>query len=170
MNDPKRQARSLLRELGVQGAPVDVTEVARRLGVEVAARPVEDSVSGVLVVRGRRGAIGVNRNHHPHRQRFTVAHELGHFLLHRDAGSVFVDSTLTFYRDRRSADGVYLQEMEANTFAAELLMPEERVREELDRDEIDVHDEVALGKLAARFDVSRQALTIRLVRLGLIVG
>lgn len=162
------RARSLLAEVGVDDLPVDVVEVARRLGIPVVADPLEDSISAVLVVRAGRAAIGVNENHHPHRQRFSIAHELGHYLLHRDAANVFVDGSLTFFRDEHSADGVYRQEIEANAFAAELLMPVALVRSEVQRCSVDVHDDGAVAQLATKFKVSQQALMIRLVRLGLV--
>jgi len=162
------RAEQVLRETNVQGAPIDVIKIAERLGVSVIAQPLEDAISGMLVVRNEHAAIGVNEDHHAHRQRFTIAHELGHYLLHRDTAKLFVDSTLTFYRDSSSADGVYQQEIEANAFAAALLMPAAVLEKALDGHEIDLYDERTVWKLATTFGVSQQALTIRLVKLGLV--
>lgn len=165
-----RKAQSILRQFGAGTVPVDVNEIAQKLDISIFFEPLEESISGMLVIRQGRAAIGVNESHHPHRQRFTIAHELGHFLLHQEATKVFVDSTLTFYRDERSSDGIYQQEIEANTFAAELLLPEQAVRAAFSQSNIDIFDDVAIARLAARFDVSAQALMIRLVRLNLITG
>jgi len=168
ISEVQRRSRALVHEMGIEELPVDILDVATRLGITVVTKPLEEDISAVLVLNGHRAAIGVNENHHLHRQRFSIAHELAHYMLHRDAANVFVDSTLTFYRDGRSAEGVYEQEIEANAFAAELLMPAELVRYEVKRSEVDIHDDVAIARLAARFKVSQQALMIRLVRMGLI--
>jgi Zn-dependent peptidase ImmA (M78 family) len=122
----------------------------------------------MLVVKGEHAIIGVNEAHHLNRQRFTLAHELGHFLLHHSASSVFIDASPVFFRDETSSDGSKLQEIEANTFAAELLMPEELLRKFINNQPLDAFDERAVRRLAAQFGVSAQALTIRLTRLGLI--
>jgi Zn-dependent peptidase ImmA (M78 family) len=163
----RRRAQALLRRLGSGDLPVDVRALAAELGVTVVSQPLEATVSGVLVLRNGYAAIGVNDGHHPRRQRFTIAHELGHFVLHREADRLFVDESLTFYRDQQSAEGLYEREIAANAFAAELLMPEVSLRAILGDRPIDLHDDTAIQHLAARFDVSVQALTIRLVNLGL---
>lgn len=164
----EQRSAQLLRDASVSAVPVDVLAIARYLEIGVVAQPLEDAVSGMLIVRSGRAAIGVNEEHHPHRQRFTIAHEIGHYLLHRETGNLFVDSTLTFYRDDSSADGVYQQEIEANAFAAALLMPAGILKKALDDREIDLYDERTVWKLASTFGVSQQALTIRLVKLGLV--
>ena len=59
------------------------------------------------------------------------------------------------------------QEIAANAFAAELLMPEDAVREYVGDRLVDVYDDATIRRLAARFGMSVQAITIRLIRLGL---
>ncbi len=166
--DPVVVARALLRKLGGE-VPVDPYDAAARHGIEIIERDLEESVSGMLVWRGDRAVIGVNRRHHPNRRRFTVAHELGHYLLHRELASVFVDGPGVLYRDL-SSEGSRQQEIDANRFAAEFLLPEAAVRECLGEQSVDAHDEITIRALAERFRVSPQALTIRLTRLGLITG
>ncbi len=68
------------------------------------------------------------------RQRFTIAHELGHFFLHRASSTVFVDAAPIFFRDESSSNGSQREEIEANAFAAELLMPEDAIRQRLTYD------------------------------------
>ena len=168
---PRREAvtkaRRVLDELGYS-IPVDVEAIAMAQGVAIYRQDLEDSVSGVLVVKNGRGVIGVNEGHHPNRQRFSIAHELGHYLLHPDAGSVFVDRSPVFFRDKTSSEGVEEQEIDANAFAAELLMPEEDLKAQLDGRPIDAFDDVSVRRLATRFGVSAQALTIRLTNLDLV--
>lgn len=166
----RRRAQSLLREVGIHQVPVDVFAVTTHLGLDVLAEALDSSTSGVLVVGVEHAVIGVNQHHHRRRQRFTIAHELAHYVLHRHASNVFVDSTLTFHRNKTSAEGVDRQEVEANAFAAELLMPEGLLKQYWEAQQLDLYDDVALARLAARFDVSEQALTIRLMNLRLVEG
>lgn len=167
--DPIGVARVVLRKLACE-VPVDPYDAAARHGIEIVERDLEESVSGMLVWRGNRAVIGVNRRHHPNRRRFTVAHELGHYLLHRELASVFVDGPGVLYRDLSSSEDSRQQEIDANRFAAEFLLPEAAVRECLGEQSVDAHDEITIRALAERFRVSPQALTIRLTRLGLITG
>jgi len=147
-------------------------QIAQAFGVTVQRQDLEEEVSGILVVKGERVVIAINGDHHPHRQRFTIAHELGHYLLHREASSVFIDVTTVFFRDQRSSEGTEWQEIEANAFAAELLMPmaalTETLREQVGNHLLNELDDVIIRRLAAQFSVSIQAITVRLARLGLI--
>src|SRR5687768_16909947 len=108
-------ADRLREEYGSERPPVDVLRMTKGLGIDVVVAPLEEAVSGLLVIRKDHATIGVNELHHRHRRRFSIAHELGHYLLHRYSANVFVDSTLTFYRDQKSADGTHRQEIEANS-------------------------------------------------------
>jgi Zn-dependent peptidase ImmA (M78 family) len=164
------RAETLLKELGLFSAPVHVDRVAARLGVHVERTEFGDDVSGVLVVEDGRGVIGVNAAHAPTRQRFTIAHEIAHYVLHRDQLPVFIDKGLRQYlavfRDGSSSTGEHRREREANGFAAALLMPASLVRDEIARLRLDIEDEEAVDALATRFRVSRQAMSFRLVNLA----
>lgn len=164
------EARALLERFGSATPPVLVDVIARALGVELRYQPLEAHVSGVLVRRGGSVVIGVNSRHHPNRQRFTIAHELGHHLLHPDAPTVFVDGAFVHFRGDDITAPSDARELEANAFAAALLMPEPHIRRDLRGQYIDAFDEAAVRGLAGRYGVSQQALTIRLMRLGLIGG
>ena len=161
----KDLARQLLDTVGYE-MPVDAARIAENRGLVIRSQPLEDTVSGMLVIKDGRTIIGINESHHPNRQRFSIAHELGHYLLHREQSSVFIDAV--YYRDQTSSEGSRAQEIEANAFAAELLMPERVVREHFERQDMDMVDDVAIRRLASRWEVSAQALTIRLTSLGLI--
>ena len=150
--------------------PIDIQAIIQAHKIAIRKQPLEDAVSGILVVKNGHATIGVNESHHPNRQRFTLAHELGHFLLHGDSSSVFIDASPVFYRDETSSEGSKLLEIEANAFAAELLMPESMLRKVTTNQPLDAFDEGAVRRLAAQFGVSTQAITIRLTRLGLING
>jgi Zn-dependent peptidase ImmA (M78 family) len=131
-----------------------------------------DDVSGLLVVQDDHGVIGVSASQAPARQRFTIAHELGHFLLHREVMPVFIDKQffkpyLAAFRDSASSKGEDRIEREANSFAAALLMPAAMVRKAIAQLEVDVADEDAIDELAKQFQVSRQAMTFRIANLGI---
>ena len=130
---------------------------------------MEDLVSGLLVIKGDVVTLGVNKNHHPNRQRFTIAHELGHFFLHRQNSNIFVDDEpVVLFRDHTAAEGTKNQEIEANAFAASLLMPESIIREQLAQQPIDAFDDTSMKQLAAQFGVSVRAMIIRLTKLQLL--
>jgi Zn-dependent peptidase ImmA (M78 family) len=169
----------LLTRHAVRSAPVPVEQLGRALGVEIRLAPTEEPLSGFLLRedQAHRAIIGVNQAQHRHRQRFTIAHELGHFLLH--AGQdLYVDghaeSGLKMSRrDEAASAGTNVEEIEANAFAAELLMPatflQADLAEAIPRDRLDEEGlDRLLDQLAATYEVSKQALTYRLVNLGYI--
>jgi Zn-dependent peptidase ImmA (M78 family) len=144
------------------GAKVDVNGIAEALGVTVLHHDLGDDVSGMLIAKKERAVIVVNSMHHANRQRFSLAHELGHYVLHRQK------EPEVFHRDEVSALGTSRLEIEANTFAAELLMPEEDIRDWAESDDLDLLDDQAITEKAGELGVSVQALSIRLDRLGLL--
>lgn len=133
--------------------PVKVGELARALGLEVVVAPLPLNISGSIEPRGDSFVVKVNRYEAKARQRFTIAHEIAHFLLHRDRISGgLVDSVL--YRSKLASR----LETEANRLAADIIMPRDAIADllssETDQDRVD--------QLAERFNVSRQAAEIRL--------
>jgi len=167
-NEIQKEARTLLENFNLQNTPVDVLALANKLGVRVIFQDLDDDISGLLVIKDNRPTIGINDAHHPNRQRFTLAHELGHYVLHKKFDDLFIDSKLIYYRDKSSSDGVQQREAEANSFAAEVLMPTALIRKYLKEKEPDLSDEFATQRMASTFGVSEQALTIRLTRLSLL--
>jgi len=154
--------------------PVQVEAAAEQLGLRVESAALGDDVSGVLVLHGANATIGYNEDHHKVRQRFSIAHELGHYYLHAKEAhksGLFIDRVrqTEFRRDASSSTGQRAQEVEANRFAAALLMPERLVRDAVAEygSHIDEGDEDVLAELAARFEVSTQAMSVRLAALGL---
>lgn len=165
-------ALDLLERLGIQRLPVPIEVIAQRLGLEVERAILGDDVSGLLVVQDGRGVIGVSVQHPPTRQRFTIAHEIGHFLLHKDIMPVFIDKQFlqpyfTAFRDSTSSTGENKREREANSFAAALLMPPRLVLDAIATLQTDITDDDAVEDLAKRFQVSRQAMAFRLANLAL---
>jgi len=127
---------------GGLAAPVPVRELARWLGYSVVELyAVPDEFSALVSIRDK--LIGVNGKHHPHRQRFSVCHEIGHILLNHPPES------------RCTSKEVKVFNAEADVCAGELLMPEALLTPLLQR-QLDVKE------LITRFDVSREALLRRL--------
>lgn len=165
-----RAERGAERLLGSRNptVPVDVHAIAQGLGIRVVSEDLPENVSGVLLAEKDPPIIAVSQADHWHRRRFSVAHELGHFLLHRNSATLFVDANPVFFRDERSSQGADWQEIEANAFAAALLMPAEAIRRHLTEQPLDPLDDAGLGRLAQAFDVSSQAMAIRLAILNLV--
>ncbi len=169
----RNQTSELLAKFHVSAPPVPVDKIAERLGIHVVGRPAEDDISGFLL-RDRQGqvVIGVNDQHHPNRQRFTIGHEIGHFLLHKGE-DLHVDETGSGYeirlRQGHSADATDVDELEANLFSAELLMPADFLERDLaSLAPVCLADDDKIKQLAAKYKVSAQALTLRLTHLGYI--
>lgn len=168
----RRAAERLLAKLGVDGVPVNVGQIAKRVGLRVAYVDLADDVSALLVTDKDKTAVGVNANHSRTRQRFSLAHEIGHFVLGHQfelGEHVHVDSGRRISaRSTLASAGLDSKEIEANQFAAELLMPTKLVR--MHAAEFAGHPllENEVEALARRFNVSRHAMTIQLSHLGLV--
>lgn len=163
----RKEARELLAEFDIQKPPVPVQNLARGCGARIVLVPGnDDNIDGFLYRDEDEVVIGVNRDRAAVRRRFTVAHELGHLRLH-EQGQIHVDRGFRVrLRSGVSSEGTDWDEMEANRFAAELLMPIDFLRDDLKGQEFDLADDNELRSLARRYGVSTQALAIRLNGLG----
>jgi Zn-dependent peptidase ImmA (M78 family) len=159
---------SLLAEGKVTGPIIDVRALAKLKGAQVVEEPIaREDFSGFLFhPPDAPPVIGVNARHAITRKRFTIAHELGHLLLHPMAG-VHVDRAMLQMRDSKASEGTDCNEIEANRFAAELLMPHYFLETDVrTMTRIHADDEKAIGILAKKYGVSPQAMTIRLASLN----
>lgn len=153
-------ADTVRRELwGARPLPVDPVQIARRLGVRVQVARL-GSISGEIEKRRDADAvISINFDEAPTRQRFTCAHELGHYIKRTEENP---DDDFEFRdnRDAMSSAGTDEDEIYANRFAAALLMPEREVRTQ--------HTQrTPLWLMAKQFGVSTEAMGHRLKTLGL---
>ena len=168
---PQIAASTLLADTDVFAVPVDVNLVAQRAGIQVVRQNFEDGeVSGMLLREdGKRPIIGVNASQAETRQRFTLAHELGHWRLHPGRLLIFDRPVRINRRDNVSSMATDREEIEANAFAANLLMPEQEIYAHLRRLPIAMRhnsDKCTLW-LAEKFNVSQAAMGFRLINLGL---
>jgi Zn-dependent peptidase ImmA (M78 family) len=143
--------------------PVNVYKLCDVLGIEIHVRDMSEvenqkghETSGALGVNGDEKVIFINASDVRERQRFTIAHELGHYFMHVDKNSDPDYVSVSFRLDRNP------KEREADWFAAELLMPEERVRKEHGGNKA-----TSLSRMARKFDVSTVAMSYKLDLLGL---
>ena len=140
-------------ELGVSPPPpVDVVKIARDWGLAVDYVQRPRGLHGKVMAT--RAVIEVAANDHPHRRRFTLAHEVGHYILAHNP--VFTEAESYELVDPR-----HINESEANYFAAVLLIPEDWVRE-------DWKNLRNASRIADLYDVSGESMWIRLEELGLI--
>jgi len=169
----EERAEKTLRDTDTYRAPVAIDMVAQRLNLTMEAAALGENVSGMIVIQGERGAIGYNSAHARVRQRFTISHEIAHYLLHRKKtgkAQLFIDRHVTFRRDENSSTGVDQDEVEveASQLAAALLMPRDLLQQEIKRHDLDLDDEEAISLLATRFHVSSAAISIRLANLRML--
>lgn len=148
-------------------APVRLEAIFADLGIDYRETGIRSGESGWIERVGDRFNVVVNADDPAPRRRFTAAHELAHYLLHRDLMEADGD------RMKRHTDRLYgaaednpnspfkrHHEVQANRLAAQIIMPGKLVREEFGKN-------AHVAALAERFGVSNQAMEIRLKTLGL---
>lgn len=161
----REAARTVLRDFGVKAVPVPVERIIKSRNIILQYAPLEESLSGMAYIKDGVGIIGINALHHPNRQRFSAAHELGHHELHAPEieKAIHVDKEFrVLLRDNISSQGVDPLEIEANAFASELLMPSEFLVSALDAGGLDIEDDAGIEALARKFRVSASAMRFRL--------
>lgn len=164
----EKAAQDLISRFAITTLPVPVEDIAARLGAKLVHERLDSTISGLLLREGGAKLIAVNSEHHPRRRRFTVAHELGHLQMHE--GDYIVDSTVRVNRrDTLSSMASDREEIEANAFAAALLMPTALVKQSLElvRDSQIANPARVAEALAEQFGVSAEAMGYRLINLGL---
>jgi len=160
---PEQAAARLLDTYWGDTIPVDPARIARALDLRVMDVYLGDHLDGALVKEpDAEPSIALNAEHHPNRKRFTLAHEIGHYVKRGQAvePAEFEDYEYIDRRDGGSSTGTQEEEIYANRFAAALLMPEDALRT-FHRRGWNVND------MARRFGVSRAALENRLKNLQL---
>ncbi len=164
----EQAAAKVLARFGIAGPPVPVDNLAEQLGVTVLEERLERDVSGILYRQDDGiSVIAVNATHAPVRRRFSIAHEIGH--LHMHAGRpIIVDHLVrgrVNMRDERSSLATSREEIEANGFAAALLMPTDWISADVEGS-LGENAGRTIETLAKRYNVSVQAMELRLLNLG----
>lgn len=151
-------ARDLLEVYAIGSPPIPIIGLAQAMGVEVYYRHGAPW-DGMLSIAPDESAarIFVKKEASETRQRFTVAHELAHLVLH-PGQNVYRDTSYLSYENQMERQ----RETEANRYAAELLMPDWMVEFAFDRMGL------SPARLARLFNVSPEAMNYRLVELRII--
>lgn len=138
--------------------PVPIDAIIRDIGLPLSYEPMDENISGYIERRDGGYRIVVNSTHAPTRRRFTAAHELGHYIYHRELLGEGVGDNRSYRTDgtdRPNANIRPVHERQANSFAANVLMPRHRLS--------DVAGQSTVA-LAQQFKVSPEAMRIRLGR------
>lgn len=168
------KAEQFCRDNGISEYPVSIVNVCNNLGLKVFEQYMDTGISGLLVVDQKywekynaNQFIVVNLIEPADRRRFTIAHELAHYVLHKK------DNTIYAHRDIN--DGIKKKsqiESEADYFASNILMPEVLVRERASHIEGEAGGSVPffimIQEIADSFLVSKAAAEVRLKQLNLI--
>lgn len=147
--------------------PVDVIKIANSNDIKVYEGDLDKKISGAIRYKKDENEfeILVNKNDMKSRQRFTVAHELGHYFLHRDFlkdEEIHIDIMYrSINNDKVNLEEIKRREKEVDYFAGALLMNRTLLEK--------MHKEnSSIKELAEIFDVSISAMTVRLDILGLL--
>lgn len=143
---------------GIATQPLDIESLIKKLNIQIIREEGDESFSGCIEKRTDGYFIIVNKYHHPRRIRFTLAHELAHYFLHRNQLDLIGREEILM-RESRALSKV---EREANDFAAALLMPQDKFFSALSSG----HN--STSTLADFFQVSIPAVKYRAMELGLI--
>ena len=165
------QTKSAIKRIEprLKSAPIPLDMVARDLGlfIEMNAN-LPDSISGEIECNEGQYTVRSSNSEHLYRQRFTIAHEIGHFVLHRSLIGNGIDDDKMYRSEAKvgnyaNTDIKSVHERQANAFAAKLLMPRELLEMEIDA----AAGRVSLSDLYKKFQVSPSAMRWRLKNLGL---
>ena len=157
-----RVAQKLLIDAEQANPPIDINVILQSLGINLLPYDFPEKVSAVLLKDHNMLVVGVNKTHHPNRQRFSIAHEIGHYSLghYRD---IFIDMEAISQGRFDICDEQHnkVQEQEANHFAGELLIPSSMLKK-------DFSDMGNVDQIARAYRVSKEALWIKLLKLKLV--
>lgn len=161
------KVNSILSTLAERKLPIKIEEIAKSRGLKVIPYPLGDDVSGLLSIEDGIGTIGYNQTEPKVRRRFTIAHELGHYELHKDKSHLFVDKQFIYRSQNSGGNPININmEQEANYFASAILIPTDLLRIEIKNVNLDLGSEEAIKELAKKFEVSTTAMSVRISSLG----
>lgn len=173
-SEVKKIAEEFCEKNSINSYPVEIVRICKENGLTVFEEYMDADVSGLIVVDEKEWPkyetnqfIIVNLTESAVRRRFTIAHELAHFILHRNGNSLYAHRDMV-------ADGTVKKsvEQEANYFAANVLMPEKLIKEKVEELKDSVWGKlpnfVLIKEIADYFVVSEAAAEVRLKQLDII--
>jgi Zn-dependent peptidase ImmA (M78 family) len=148
----RKMASKVLKESRIDTPPVDLVAILRIHGIEYEeVEDFPDSVDALIIEDDAKVYAAVNSRHHLHRRRFSLAHELGHYFLHKDGK---FEEPITIDSPPSEEDGFGSKdpaEIEADLFAGQLLVPLEMLK---------LHVKKGIPELSKIFLVSEQVVSI----------
>ena len=144
-----------LKEYSINDFPFNIVEFVQGLGIKIKYDDLPNNISGMLTKEDNAYVIVVEKKHPANRQRFTIAHELAHYFLHKNVKEKFEDAV--FFRGS-ATDSI---EFQANLFAGEILMPKEEFLAQIENGKSKIEE------LAEYFGVSTLAIRVRAKQLNL---
>jgi len=159
MKIAEESAENILVKLKSGLVPIDVAEIANKLGILIRyAKSAE--FSGLLYRKDGEAYMAINSSESLVRQRFTIAHEIGHFLLHPKK------NTFVEFRDNGTAKPRTFKEIQANQFAAALLMPRKNLLKDIENYRETGITDTVIHSLAEKYQVSEESMNYRLRNLN----
>ena len=155
MNTEER-ADEILNKYGGGNLPINVLEIAKKANVLIKYAP-STKFSGLLYRKDSNAFMAISSSESNVRQRFTIAHELGHFFLHPQK------DTFVEFRDNEKNIVRGVKEAQANKFAAALLMPRKFIEKDVQSFKETGITKSATEFLAKKYHVSEEAMTYRLM-------
>lgn len=173
-SEVKKQAEEFCEKNGINSYPVEIVRICNQNGLKVFEEYLKPDVSGLIVVDEKNWEkynssqfIIVNLAESAVRRRFTIAHELAHYILHRNGNKLYAHRDMAIEENSRKSI-----EQEANYFAANILMPERLVKEKVEALKTELWGKmpkfVLVREIADHFVVSESAAEVRLKQLDLI--
>lgn len=169
LNEMPEIAQQILDELGINEIPVPIVAIMKSLNFQVILGELEDEISGIIGIDEtlRKNydsdkVIAVNNKDNAGHQRFTMAHELAHYLFDFD-----VSKNIIYYNTYNTKENDSNIERRANFFAANLLMPEKIFKKEFQRVVVKSNLYVTVERLSDLFQVSGEAVRRRINELSL---
>ena len=155
----REKANNIIEMYRIDEAPIDIFEIAEKLGFVVDKIELPNEIPAKIEAHEDIKVIFVNSKHPLIKQRFSVGHELGHYLSGHENFNVDIRSMAD--PNKKYLNPQYQQEYEADDFAAEILMPKSILKKDV------LENQLSLSELVEKYEVSEQAMIIQLVNLKL---
>lgn len=164
----EKRALQILNNFSIKQPPILLDKILSIYSISLGEAP-SNEYSGFLIRKKRSALIGINSNDTYARQRFTIAHELAHFLLEKTKDTFVDEHSKISHRSYSHEKGKAKNEVIADKFAASLLMPRNFLKRDFMKIEMKgIFQENDLEYLAEKYVVSKEAMKYRLANLGLI--
>ncbi|HEV2800972.1 MAG TPA: ImmA/IrrE family metallo-endopeptidase [Pyrinomonadaceae bacterium] len=152
----------------VKEAPVPVERIASLYGIHLRYMPFKGSMAGLAYAAQDMKVIGINSNHETPKQRFIIAHELGHLVQFRNEGHddprLQLDRNTSPLRYKNIDKHAYANEVNVNDFASKLLIPFGMLKDDLGNKDIEPENEEMIARLASKYEVPPPVIYYRLIK------